>query len=668
MRTIKSTCMTLLLLTMILTLCGLYQRAQAQNAGNAEASEIILILDASGSMWGQIDGESKISIAKNVLTGLVSELPDDSRVGLIAYGHRDKGDCNDIETIVEPGPIDKASINASIEALNPKGKTPITDSVLKAFELVKATEDSATVILVSDGLETCGGDPCKAVSEAKAAGVNFIMHVVGFDVGDVDVSELECAAQAGGGLYMSARNADELSQALETAVDIPVTLPIGTLSVKVTAEGKLQDSQIIVTNISTGEELKPQRTYAKPETNPRMISLPDGMYKVEVKPLGMKGVKSRVISDIEILEGEQILQDVDFSFGELSVKSVRNGKLTDTLVTVTDVESGQEIARGRTYTKEQNNPRVFKLAPGVYDVSVKSMEIKNSPDRTFESLEITGGETVEKEVDFSSGTLKIGALKGKKFVDALVTVKDGESGQEIARGRTYVNSDTNPKVFELVPGEYDVEVTALGIKSKPVITYDNVEIKASEIVEETARFTSGVLKIGALDGKKFEDAIVTISDSGTGEQVMRGRIRKDSKSNPLEFELEPGVYDIKVQALDILTKPVKEFKSVEVTGDETFEEEVQFPSGIIKVTAISEEELVDATVTIEDAVTGEELVRRGIRPESKSSPNPIELRMPPGSYKVIAVGTGLNHNPEVTMSVELPAGGNVDLQADYPLK
>ena len=60
-------------------------------------------------------------------------------MGLIAYGHREKGDCKDIETIVEPGPLDKALVKQKIDDLNPKGKTPITDSVLMAFDLVKAS-------------------------------------------------------------------------------------------------------------------------------------------------------------------------------------------------------------------------------------------------------------------------------------------------------------------------------------------------------------------------------------------------------------------------------------------------------------------------------------------------------------------------------------------------
>jgi len=398
-------------------------------------------------MWGQIEGENKITIAKSVLKGLVVGLPDGAEVGLIAYGHRQKGDCKDIETIVEIGPVDKAALNERIEALNPKGKTPITDSVLKAFESVRATEDAVTVILVSDGIETCGGDPCRAVREAKEAGINFIMHVVGFDVGDVDVSQLECAAQAGGGLYLSAKNASELTEALETAVDMPADLPTGKLSVKVTAEGKLKDSFIKLTNDETDEQLKAQRTYASPETNPRIISLPDGIYDLEVSPIGMKGVKGRTIKGIEIKEGTVVEKEVDFSFGELSVKVVRNGKLSDATVYIYEPETEITVAKGRTYKSSNSNPKVFELTPGVYDVEIKALNIEGAPSEKFEALEIKASETVEKTAQFSSGVLKVGAREGEKLIDATVYITDSRTGERIAQGRTYTKSTSNPKEF-----------------------------------------------------------------------------------------------------------------------------------------------------------------------------------------------------------------------------
>ena len=185
-------------------------------------AKIIFILDASGSMWGKVGNEEKIVSAKRVLKEAIGKLPDGSQVGLIAYGHRSKSDCADIETISPLGPLDKAGLSAKIDALDPKGKTPITDSLRKAIAEVKALnlDEMVKIVLVSDGLETCTGDPCKLTREAREAGVKITVHVIGFDTGKLTVAQLECIAQAGGGLYLNADDAAGLGAALDQAVSI----------------------------------------------------------------------------------------------------------------------------------------------------------------------------------------------------------------------------------------------------------------------------------------------------------------------------------------------------------------------------------------------------------------------------------------------------------------
>jgi Ca-activated chloride channel family protein len=151
-------------------------------AQQPSSSDLLLILDASGSMWGRAEGEEKIVIARRVLKDLTARLSDDADVGLIAYGHRREADCADIETVVPLGPLNRASLVSKVESLNPKGKTPITQSIEQAIAAVKGRTDPATIVLLSDGIETCSGDPCAAVTAAKKAGTNFLLHVIGFDL------------------------------------------------------------------------------------------------------------------------------------------------------------------------------------------------------------------------------------------------------------------------------------------------------------------------------------------------------------------------------------------------------------------------------------------------------------------------------------------------------
>lgn len=91
------------------TLAAMMTTAGLSSAAPASATEdVVIVYDASGSMWRQVDGTSKIEVARDVMAELVSQWDADTRLGLVAYGHRRQGDCRDIETLVEPGPIDKA--------------------------------------------------------------------------------------------------------------------------------------------------------------------------------------------------------------------------------------------------------------------------------------------------------------------------------------------------------------------------------------------------------------------------------------------------------------------------------------------------------------------------------------------------------------------------------
>lgn len=186
----------------------------------AQTGDAILILDASGSMWGQIDGQTKISAARKAVDSILSRWKPSDRLGLMVYGHRTKGDCRDIELVVPVGAFDADKIRSAVRGLNPKGKTPMADSLRAAAQALRATENKATVILVSDGIETCSPDPCAVAAELKKSGVNFTAHVIGFDVTDpVAKNQLQCIARATGGVYLDARNASGLENALGRAVE-----------------------------------------------------------------------------------------------------------------------------------------------------------------------------------------------------------------------------------------------------------------------------------------------------------------------------------------------------------------------------------------------------------------------------------------------------------------
>lgn len=199
-------------------LCTSVSIAQDKEAVSS-AHDTMIVLDASGSMWGQIEGEAKISIAKNVVGDMLTEWDDNIGLGLIAYGHRRKGDCSDIETLVSVADGTAANVSTKVKTLNPKGKTPITASLRKAADALKYKENGATVILVSDGLETCNADPCALAKELEASGVDFTAHIIGFGLKEEEFKSLQCIATETGGNYFTANTADELTGALKETVE-----------------------------------------------------------------------------------------------------------------------------------------------------------------------------------------------------------------------------------------------------------------------------------------------------------------------------------------------------------------------------------------------------------------------------------------------------------------
>jgi len=202
-----------ILLGFVLVFAILFTNVMAEDNPRA-----VIIFDASGSMWGQINGTPKISIARDALKNVVKEWNPNIELGLTVYGHRKKGDCNDIETVIPVGKIDKNRVIRTVMGIKPKGKTPISRSLRKVADEIKYMEEKATIILISDGKETCDPDPCGTAKELEKEGIDFVTHVIGFNVDKKTDAQLECIAHATGGEYFSAKNAAALNKAMKTIV------------------------------------------------------------------------------------------------------------------------------------------------------------------------------------------------------------------------------------------------------------------------------------------------------------------------------------------------------------------------------------------------------------------------------------------------------------------
>jgi len=187
----------------------------------------MLVLDGSGSMWGQIDGRPKIEIARGAVERMLSDWPENRDLGLMAYGHRREGDCSDIEVLARPAPLDRGGLSGLMETISPRGKTPIGAAVRAARDSLGDGGAPTSIVVVTDGLETCGADLCALGEELAQSGTPLTAHVVGFDVTDPE-GQLACLAERTGGRYLAAANAESLTKALQD-VSQPAPEPQGPL-------------------------------------------------------------------------------------------------------------------------------------------------------------------------------------------------------------------------------------------------------------------------------------------------------------------------------------------------------------------------------------------------------------------------------------------------------
>lgn len=167
----------------------------------------------------------RIDAAKNAIHTLVSGLPDDAALGLIAYGTATGSSdaekvagCRDIKTVVPLGPLDRNAFAAGIDGLSASGYTPIMAALQQAAAALPA-DGERTIILVSDGEDTCSTEPPCESTQAMPHDPDLTIHTIGFKLDAAASAQLKCIADATGGMAIDAANAAQLTARLAVASD-----------------------------------------------------------------------------------------------------------------------------------------------------------------------------------------------------------------------------------------------------------------------------------------------------------------------------------------------------------------------------------------------------------------------------------------------------------------
>ena len=295
---------------------ALIEAMRASKATKTPVKNIIFIFDCSGSMMEKTpDGKQKITVARQAFADLANKLSSDLEVGVVAFGHQGSPAKDGIEVLRKLRPFDKVEVVLSIAKLVPKGKTPIAASLLVAAGQLTDKTGAGSIVLISDGKETAGGNPVETAAVLRQKhGIQFGIHVVGFAVGDDESKQLAAIAASGGGRYFQAKDARELGKTFaQIAEEI--------------AEPARKAKAFFADDFDR-DKLGPDYEVKNENKDAYLVGDPKGYLLVLTKPGGMDGPRKKVDTDIHKGITNLIILKKDLPKGDWRVTVRLRAKIT----------------------------------------------------------------------------------------------------------------------------------------------------------------------------------------------------------------------------------------------------------------------------------------------------------------------------------------------------
>ncbi len=182
-------------------------------------TRILFVLDGSGSMYAKMGTDNRIAVAKRLLNRLVDSLEyqHDLELALRVYGHqsqKQERNCRDTKLEVPFARYNHKEIKEVITDLKPKGTTLIAHSLQEAaYDFPKSSGTRNIIILITDGIEECDGDPCAVSTALQKQGVILRPFVIGLGL-DADYrSQFECV-----GRFFEAQTEKDFEEVLNVVI------------------------------------------------------------------------------------------------------------------------------------------------------------------------------------------------------------------------------------------------------------------------------------------------------------------------------------------------------------------------------------------------------------------------------------------------------------------
>ena len=535
----------------------------------ADLALSVIIFDSSGSMAAaEKGGRTKLDVARSIVADTLRKWPSTSQIAVMAYGHRRKADCSDIETILPMAPISTPAIGKRLAKLKALGRTPISASLQQAATLLP--KEGGNIILISDGIETCSADPCAVARTLRAANAKVVIQVVGFGIERPAVAQLKCIAEAGGGMFFDAANASELSDALSRVAEKvaeppppssakppppPSTEPPPAPEAKLPSSSPLPDPpKIVRTSLIAiakivGDIIEAPARWTVTASNREVVyegesralslDLKEGRYTVTAAAANASGTKEIVVG----AEPRDFKVELDAGRLDLSVAPNASAEpysdldVGDIVWTVAP-KSGQ-----REFKLPQTASPSLLVAPGEYDITVSSKGLSAKA-----SVKVTSGTATPTKIDFALGTLVLEAAND--HVEPPISdagVMEWRIGTE--PNAQEIKGQARPWLV-LQEGDYPVSLTFTGAPFEA-----KAQIKAGEERVVRVIVGGGELLLSAQLGQStpalsdWRDATWTVAPSGS--DATTGQPLTLQEATPI-VPLAPGRWRIVVASGSVI--------------------------------------------------------------------------------------------------------------------
>jgi len=426
-------------LTAIILLLSISISLWSQNEPEKEPqpmTRILFVFDGSQSMYGRWESGTKIQVAQRLMGQMLDSLEaiqeeSNFQLALRVYGHQKPvppQDCSDTRLEVRFGPGNIAKIKSALKAINPMGTTPIAGSLMKSADDFPPCEDCRNIIiLITDGIEACDGDPCIVSKKLQSQGIILKPFVIGIGMDENFRESFECV-----GTYYDASDENTFKNVLEVVISQALdntTAQINLLDI----HGNPTETDVpIILYDHTSKKLKKSFVHTlnyrgQPDT---IILDPLVTYDMEVHT-----VPPVRVNNIVIYPGTHTHIGASTPQGQLDLKS--NSRYNSDVACVIKSHGDNEILHVQSFGSSQ------RYLSGTYDLEI-----------------LTLPRIIQKGIKIDASTTTTIAIPPP----GIVTLKMGTSGYGsvfIERKDGYewvidINKHSEREILQLQPGKYMV--------------------------------------------------------------------------------------------------------------------------------------------------------------------------------------------------------------------